>query len=123
MINKYLNKKTEIDGRVFDSRKEAKHYLYLKQCAADGSISDLRMQVPYELIPAVWEERVVHLKTKDKTVRRQVQKPITYVADFVYVDNITGETIVTDVKGFRTKEYYLKKKMMRALLGISITEV
>lgn len=123
MINKYLNKKTEIDGRVFDSRKEAKYYLYLKQCVADGAISDLRMQVPYELVPAVWEEQVVHLKTKDKTVRRQVQKPITYVADFVYVDNITGKTIVTDVKGFRTKEYYLKKKMMRALLGISIIEV
>lgn len=123
MTNKYLNKKTEIDGRVFDSRKEAKYYLYLKQRVADGAISDLRMQVPYELVPAVWEEQVVHLKTKDKVVKRQVQKPIMYVADFVYINNETGMTVVTDVKGFRTKEYYLKKKMMRALLGISITEV
>lgn len=123
MTNKYLNRKTEIDGRVFDSRKEARYYLYLKQRVADGAISDLRMQVPYELVPAVWEEQVVHLKTKDKVVRRQVQKPITYVADFVYVNNVTGMTIVTDVKGFRTKEYFLKKKMMRAFLGISITEV
>jgi hypothetical protein len=34
-----------------------------------------------------------------------------------------GKMIVEDTKGFRTKEYELKKKMMRAFLGIEIKEI
>lgn len=123
MRNKYLNKKTEIDGIVFDSRREAKYYLYLKNLLESDKIRDLQRQVPYELVPAVWEDKVVHLKTKDKTVRRQVQRPITYIADFVYVNCADNTTKVIDCKGFRTKEYMLKKKMMRAFKGIDIIEV
>lgn len=123
MRNKYLNKKTEIDGIVFDSRREAKYYLYLKNLLESDKIRDLQRQVPYELVPAVWEDKIVHLKTKDKTVRRQVQRPITYIADFVYVDCTDNATKVIDCKGFRTKEYMLKKKMMRAFKGIDIIEV
>ncbi|EPP19623.1 hypothetical protein L910_2850 [Vibrio fluvialis PG41] len=33
-----------------------------------------------------------------------------------------GEEVVEDVKGFRTKEYNLKKKMMKAIYGIDIFE-
>lgn len=120
---KYGNKKTEVDGIGFDSRKEAKYYIHLKQLADAGEICNLQMQVKYELIPAIWEEQIVHLKTKDKAVRKCVQRAVHYIADFVYENSDTGETVVVDVKGMRTKEYKLKKKMMRAFLGISIVEV
>lgn len=122
-FSKYQNKKTEVDGLVFDSKKEAKYYLVLKQRLNDGEIENLRMQVPYELVPAVWKTEVKHLKTKDKEVRKQVQRAVHYVADFVYTDVHTGNEVVVDTKGFRTKEYILKRKMMLAFKGISIVEV
>ncbi len=124
-MNKYLNRKTEIDGIVFDSRKEAKYYLVLRQLEKDGKISNLRLQVPYEIIPAVYKTEVVHLKTKDKEIRKCVQKAAHYVADFVY-DLPSGKEIVVDVKSEITRknaEYRLKKKMMLAFNGIEIQEV
>lgn len=125
-MNKYRNTKTIVDGITFDSKKEANYYLFLKQKEADGEISNLRMQVPYEVIPEVWEDEVKHLKTKDKIVRRCVQRATHYVADFVYTVCETGLDEVVDVKSFITRknpEYRLKKKMMRAFNGISIIEV
>lgn len=122
-VSKYHNSRTEVDGIMFDSKKEARYYLYLKQLEKDGRIANLRRQVPYELVPAVWKDEVVHLKTKDKIVRRQVQRPITYVADFVYTDVTDGSIKVVDVKGLRLKDYILKKKMMLAFHDISIIEV
>lgn len=123
MRPKYGNRKVEKDGILFDSLKEAAYYLHLKTLLANGEIEDLRLQVPYELIPAIYETQTVHLKTKDKTVEKCVQKAVHYVADFVYKDVATGEERVIDTKGFRTKDYILKKKMMRAFLGIAITEI
>ena len=64
----------------------------------------------------------MQLKTKTKQVQKLVQRATYYVADFVYKD-AEGNEVVEDVKGFRTAEYLLKKKMMRALLGIQIKEV
>lgn len=122
MRNKYGNRKVEVDGHTFDSRREARHYIYLRDLLRKGLIRDLRMQVPYELIPDIYETQIVHLKTKDKTVEKCVQKAVHYVADFVYTDVATGKEIVVDTKGFRTKDYILKKKMMRAFNGISIVE-
>ena len=86
-----------------------------------GEIKNLRLQVPFELLPEIWEEKVVHLKTKDKIVKRFVQDATTYIADFVYEEN--GVEVVVDAKGYKTEVYKLKKKMMRALLGIDIKEV
>ena len=60
-------------------------------------------------------------RTKTKVKQKCVQRATTYVADFVYEQD--GKTIVEDTKGFRTKEYELKKKMMRAFLGIEIKEI
>ena len=34
--NKYLNKKTEVDGITFDSKKEASYWLYLRQLEKNG---------------------------------------------------------------------------------------
>lgn len=119
--NKYGAKKMTIGGKTFDSKKEGLYYLKLREMELRGEIKNLRRQVPFELLPAVYREEVVHLKTKDKVVRRCVQKAVTYIADFVYTKN--GEEVIVDTKGFRTKDYILKKKMMLALLGLTITEV
>jgi hypothetical protein len=121
---KYNNTKVEFDGIKFDSKKEMQRYLALKDAQEKGLISDLKLQVRFELIPAVKEEYVEHLKTKDRIKTRTLQLPITYTCDFLYIKD--GETIVEDVKAspkMLPKEYTLKKKMMFALKGIKIKEV
>jgi hypothetical protein len=118
---KYRNKRVEYEGIVFDSLKEKRRYCQLQILEKNGIISDLRLQVPFELIPAIYEDEIVQLKTKTKIKRKLVQRSTTYVADFVYLQD--GKMIVEDTKGFRTKEYELKKKMMRAFLGIEIKEI
>ena len=118
---KYRNKRVEYEGIVFDSLKEKRRYCQLQILEKNGIISDLRLQVPFELIPAIYEDEIVQLKTKVKIKKKCVQRATTYVADFVYMQD--GKMIVEDTKGFRTKEYELKKKMMRAFLGIEIKEI
>ena len=124
--NKYLNKKTEVDGITFDSKKEASYWLYLRQLEKNGEISNLRRQVSFEVIPAVYGERVVRLKTKEKRESYCIQRAASYVADFVYVETATGRQVVVDVKSPITRknaEYRLKKKMMLAFNGIEVTEI
>lgn len=120
--NKYHAKKVSICGIEFDSKKEGMRYLLLKDMERTGEISDLQLQVPFELLPAIYRDEVVHLKTKDKVERRLVQRAVHYVADFVYTDK-DGNTHVEDTKGLRLPDYILKKKMMLALKGIEITEI
>lgn len=125
-MNKYRNKITYLYGRKFDSKKESLRYLVLKDRLDRGEIRDLRMQVPYELIPAIYEEEVKHLKTKDKIEKKCIQRAVKYVADFVYYDNVKGEEVIEDVKGGKagiTKEFILKKKLLRYLSGKDITIV
>jgi hypothetical protein len=118
---KYRNKRVEYEGKVFDSLKEKQRYCQLQLWEKHGIISNLRLQVSFELIPAIYEDEVVQLKTKTKIKKKLIQRATTYIADFVYTQD--GRTIVEDTKGFRTKEYELKKKMMRAFLGIKIHEI
>lgn len=125
-MSKYKNKKTEVDGIVFDSGKEASYYRFLKEQEEAGEISNLRMQVSYEIIPAVWEDQVVHLKTKDKIVKHCVQRATHYVADFVYTVTATGLEEIIDVKSAITRKnpaYRLKKKLMRAFHNIEVIEI
>lgn len=125
-MSKYLNKKTEVDGILFDSKKEADYYGFLKQKQELGEISNLRLQVPYEIIPAVYGTRVKHLKTKTKEEPYCVQRATYYYADFVYIVTATGRQEVVDVKSKITRKnpvYLLKKKLMLAMNGIDIIEV
>lgn len=108
-MNKYGNRKTELDGHVFDSRKEATRFAELSLMQRAGLISDLQTQVPFEVIPAQ--------KRNGKTIER----PVKYVADFVYTEN--GEQVVEDAKGMRTKEYIIKRKLMLYEFGIQIKEI
>lgn len=121
---KYNNTKVEYDGIKFDSKKEMQRYIVLKAAEDSGVISNLELQVKYELIPAVREEYIEHLKTKDKVKTRTLQLPITYTCDFQYLKN--GVLIVEDVKAspkMLPKEFVLKEKMMFALKGIKIKKV
>ena len=107
--SKYGNKKVEVNGIIFDSKREARRWLELDALAKAGEIQNLRRQVPYLLIPS---QRI-----DGKVVEREVK----YVADFVYEQN--GETVVEDSKGHRTKDYILKRKMLLYFHGIRISEV
>ena len=122
-MSKYHNKPVTYDGITFDSTKEGEYYLYLKQLQENGVISNLQMQVSYEIIPPVYVDDVVHMKTKDKTVKRCIQRASHYKADFEYIVTATGQKEVVDVKGKTaplTKDFELKKKLMLYVHGIPV---
>ena len=106
--NKYHNKKVEYDGIKFDSIKEKNRYIGLKQLEKLGVIQNLQRQVKYELQPS--------FKLNKKTIRA-----ITYIADFVYLQD--GVEVIEDVKGIRTKEYLLKKKLFEYKYQKEIKEI
>ena len=124
---KYNAEKTEIDGHTFDSKHEANRYLELKLLERAGEISNLRLQVEYELIPNQYatEERYGKNGRRLKPKEVLLERKCCYVADFVYIDNRTGETVVEDTKSeaTRTKDYTIKRKLMLWVHGIKILEV
>ena len=52
-----------------------------------------------------------------------IERAVNYVADFVYTDLKTGQKIVEDAKGAKTKEYIIKRKLMLHVHGIRIREI
>lgn len=99
--SKYKNKKVTVNGKVFDSKKEAKRYQELKLLEKSGIIKDLELQKRFTLLEG--------FKKNNKTYR-----PIYYYADFVYYLIYEKKTVVEDVKGskyFTTDVYKLKKKL------------
>lgn len=101
--SKYRAKRTVVDGISFDSKREAQRYQELRLMERAGEIRGLRRQVPFPI------EINGLLIT-------------TYMADFVY--RVPGAEVDTieDAKGVRTKEYRLKKRMVRAVYGRDIKE-
>ena len=112
-MNKFGAKKTEIDGITFASKHEAERYIELKHMERAHMISDLQLQRRYTLIGT----------QKDKS-GKVLERPVTYVADFVY-KNQNGETVVEDAKSpaTRTDVYKVKRKLMLSIYGIRIQEV
>ena len=110
-MSKYNSKKTVVDGQVFDSRKEAKRYQELALLENVGAIKNLSRQVKFVLIPSQRDEN-----------GKLIERECSYKADLMYYDE-AGETIVEDVKGYRTKEYIIKRKLMLYQYGIRIREV
>lgn len=108
---KYNNKKVTVNGQVFDSKKEANRYKELRLLEKAGEIYDLRRQVKFKLIPT----------QRDEVTGEVVERECSYKADFVYEK--AGETVVEDVKGFRTKEYIIKRKLLLYQYGIRIKEI
>ena len=113
MRNKLGNAKTiTADGIVHDSQKEAIRWSELKLMERVGEIRNLKRQVRYELIP-----------------KQEGERAVVYIADFVYEDARTGETMVEDVKGYRNPssatyaKFVMKRKMMLYFHGIKVREV
>lgn len=74
-----------------------------------GAIQNLHRQVKFELIPS------------QRIDGKVVERACGYVADFLYQQD--DELIVEDVKGYKTPEYRIKKKLMLWRHGIRIKEV
>lgn len=106
---KYGNRKIIRDGIEFDSIKECQRYCELKLMQRAGVISDLQMQVSFELIPS------------QRIDGKVVERAVNYIADFVYQQD--GQTVVEDTKGYKTPEYIIKRKLMLYIHNIRIKEV
>jgi hypothetical protein len=99
--NKYSAIKTEVDGIIFDSKREAARFTELRLLERADKISDLRLQVKYDLIV-------------------NGHKIGSYTSDFEYEEE--GKHIVEDCKGLRHRDYIWRRKLMLALFGITIRE-
>lgn len=123
--SKYGNRKASVDGIIFDSVHEAERYLVLKDRMKRGEISLLKLQVPFELVPAQREEGKEYVRGPRRGQKRPgkvIEHSVTYKADFTYWDK-DGNFVVEDAKGVRTKEYIIKRKLMLFVHGIKIREV
>ena len=112
--NKYKNQKIVVpvgNGlvREFDSRFEAARFQELAFLEKSGVITNLRCQVKYELIPS------------QKKPDGSTERAVNYIADFVYSDG--KNVIVEDVKGVKTPEYVIKRKLMLQKYGIAVKEI
>ena len=76
MTSKYHNRKVKTSDGTFDSQKEYRRWCELKLLLRAGEIKELERQVKFELIPKQDGEKAIH-----------------YVADFVYIDNRTGQRL------------------------------
>lgn len=99
------------DGILFHSKREADEWVKLRMLEKRGVLTHLRRQVRYPLT-------VNGVKICD------------YVADFVWCDDCdypqtcSGfSTTVADAKGCITKDYALKKALMKAIHNIDIREL
>lgn len=103
--SKYGNRKVG----EYDSQKEADYAFQLELLKhADEPrlrVVEFKHHVPFELIPAQEGERAVH-----------------YIADFV-VQYADGHTEVVDVKGYKTADYIIKRKLMMFVHHIKVREV
>ena len=97
-----------VDGIEHDSKKEAARWQELNLMLRARLIEDLQRQVRFELIP-----------------KQDGERACTYIADFVYIDRKTGDTVVEDVKSpaTRTEAYRIKRKLMLYVHGIRIREI
>ena len=100
--SKYNARWTNCGSHLHASKKEAIRCSELQALEKGKLINDLQQQVPFKLI--------VHQQLVGK-----------YVADFTYYLP-HGPRIVEDCKGMRTALYILKRKLMKACLGITIKE-
>ena len=108
----FMNKYRNIKAGGFDSRKEAARWQELRLLERAGVISDLKRQVPIELLPAQYVDG------------RCVERSVKYVADFTYTEH--GKPVVEDVKSEITrknKEYVIKRKLLLYIHGIRLKEV
>lgn len=105
--SKYHNEKVEVDGDVFDSKREYGRWQQLKMEERARIIANLKRQVSFELAPAV-------------VVKGRKRPPLKYLADFTYTRN--GQMIIEDAKGVITEAFRIKRHLMKSVLGLDILE-
>lgn len=118
--SKYGSKKVTIDGVTYDSQKEYRRFRELSLLERAGKVTDLQRQVKFVLIPAQYEPDTIGARGGVKR-GKLLERECSYVADFVYTED--GKRIVEDTKGFKTKDYIIKRKLMLHVHGIRIKEV
>jgi hypothetical protein len=104
---------------TFDSRKEYLRWCELCLLQKAGKVTNLQRQVKFILIPAQYEPDTIGKRGGVKR-GKLIERECSYMADFTYIEN--GKIVVEDVKGFKTPEYRLKKKLLLFLQGIRIKE-
>lgn len=124
-MSKYHSRKVTVDGVTYDSTKEYRRFKELSLLERAGTIQNLQRQVKFVLVPAQREFcNEIYTKGRNKGCFKPgklLEKECSYIADFVYIQN--GKTVVEDTKGFRTKDYIIKRKLMLWVHGIQIREV
>lgn len=115
-MSKYNSRKTVVNGIPFDSQKEACRFGELLLLLKTGKIKDLKLQPEFTLQEAF------------KTPQGETVRAIKYRADFSYLRPVREgvdtrwERVVEDVKGYRTKDYEIKRKLMLDR-GVKVVEV
>lgn len=99
MANKYGARKTQVNGILFDSKREANRYRELLLMQRAGIVKEIELQPQYVLID----------KFKHKRTGKVIQ-PIKYTADFL-VTYPDGHQEIEDAKGAITRDYALRKKL------------
>ena len=115
----------------FDSQKEARRYDELAALERAGKIRDLRMQVDFTLQEAYTDgegRRVRAIRYRaDFAYRRKPngQAPSTDIGELWDIMEMKWPLVVEDVKSraTRTKEYVMKRKLMKERFNIDIQEV
>jgi len=102
MTHKYNACKTEVEGILFDSKRESERYRELKLLESAGEISALRLQPKYLILDSFM-------------YRGHKVRPTFYIADFEYQEN--GKIITEDVKGMATAVFNLKAKLFKYCYG------
>lgn len=111
--SRYGIEKVEHNGIKFDSRREMKRYLDLFMLQAAGQIRDLQYH------------KRIHIVIGGTPVVYPSGRKMSYIADFVYYDNVLGREIVEDIKmssGYLTETYKIKRALLFTM-GIKINEV
>ena len=104
------------NGIEFQSKKEANRWAELQLLERGGAIFDLCRQVKFELLPT----------QKDLKTGKVIERPVHYIADFMYKQKLPDggiRTVVEDTKGFKTADYVIKRKIMLYLKGIQVIEI
>lgn len=102
---KYRNEPVVVDGRRYASKAEMRYCENLILLEKQGKIGGLEFQ-----------RRFPVLSPKGEVV-------CTYVSDAAFWDHEQDRLRVIDVKGVETKEFKLKRRLVKAFLGIEIEVV
>lgn len=95
MWHKYGARRTEYNGILYASKREAEYAQELDLRVRIGEIVSWERQIPFELVVAG-------------------TKICRYILDFVEIDKDGNRTYI-EVKGFPTPEWKLKFKLFKAL--------